>query len=78
MLRLIIMLCVFIAAGAPAPAANELVLYNGNIIDTDNGRILPNRTITVKDGIITSVKPARRKIRKGEEDISGKYVIPGL
>ena len=78
MLRLIIMLCVFIAAGAPAPAANELVLYNGNIIDTDNGRILPNRTITVKDGIITSIKPARRKIRKGEEDISGKYVIPGL
>lgn len=76
--KLIISLFLFIAASAHALAGNDLILYNGNIIDTDTGEIKYGRTVTIKDGMIVKIDPARKRIRKGETDASGKFLMPGL
>lgn len=77
-LKLIISLSLLIAAGASALAGNDIVLYNANIIDTDTGGILYGRTVTVEDGVIVKISPARKRIRKGETDASGRFLIPGM
>lgn len=76
--KVIILLLVVIAANIDVFAANDIVLYNGNIIDTDSGEIQFNKTIHIKDGRIVSILPSDRRIRKGEIDVSGKYLLPGL
>lgn len=76
--KLIISLFLFIAASAQALACNDITLYNGNIIDTDNGVIKYNQTIVVRDGKIHQISPAKKRIRKGETDVTGKFIIPGM
>ena len=58
---------------------NEIgTLYNCNIVDTDSGEILYGQTVEVKDGVIIKISPSRKKIKKGEIDLTGKYIMPGL
>lgn len=78
MYKSIISLFLFIAASASALADNDITLYNGNVIDTDTGVIRYNQTIEIRDGKIHKVYPAKKKIRKGETDASGRYLIPGM
>lgn len=59
-------------------AENGFVLYNCNIVDTNSGKILPGKTIHVKDGKIVKIENARKKIAKGQTDATGKFVMPGL
>ena len=78
MRKAIITIFILVAASAFALAGNDITLYNGNIINTDTGEIIYNQTIDIRDGKISRIYPAKRKIRKGETDISGKFVIPGM
>lgn len=78
MYKLIISLFLFIAASAEALAGNELILYNGNIVDPGTGEVRYNQTIEVRDGMIYRIRPAGRKIRKGETDATGRFLIPGM
>ena len=78
MRTIFILLFIFISAGLDMLAGNDMVLYNANVVDIENGRVLSNHTISVKNGKIISVRPARGSMRKGEYDMTGKYVMPGL
>lgn len=58
---------------------NEIgTLYNCNIVDTDSGEILYGQTVVVEDGVIIKISPSKKRIKKGEIDLSGKYIMPGL
>lgn len=61
-------------AGKPA----SMTLYNVNIVDTDKGRIRHGKTITIKDGIITDIRRAGRKMADDQTDMTGKYIMPGM
>lgn len=56
------------------------ILKNVNIVDVINGRIIPNSTLEVKDGII--LKIYNNSYAAGKEDtvidLTDKFVIPGL
>lgn len=62
-----------------AQTREAMAVSGVTVIDTINGRAIPNSTVTIRDGIITSVMPgvappdgARRV------DGRGKFLIPGL
>ena len=56
----------------------SVVLYNANIVDVENGKIIEGQTVTVKDGMIQKIKKARRHIAKGQMDLTGTFLMPGL
>ena len=58
--------------------AGDLVLYNGNIIDVRTGNIAYNQTIHIVDGRIKKISPSSGKLRQGQIDATGKYIVPGL
>ena len=76
--KFIISLFFIIAASVNALAGNDIVLYNGNIIDTDTGEIRYNSTVYIKDGVVVDIQPSAKCCRTGELDVSGKYIVPGL
>lgn len=76
--KLVISLFFIIAASVNALAGNDIVLYNGNIIDTDTGEIRYNSSVYIKDGVIVDIKPSAKRCGKGELDVTGKYILPGL
>ena len=41
----------------------SVTLYNTNIVDVENGKIIPGMTVSVKDGIITKIAKAKKKIK---------------
>ncbi len=53
-------------------------LFNTNWVDVEQGRIVKGITITFKEGVITEISKAGKKIRKGQKDCTGLYVMPGL
>ncbi len=53
-------------------------LYNANLVDVEQGQIVKGMTVTFKEGIITKISKAKKKIRKGQRDCTGLYVMPGL
>lgn len=56
------------------------VLKNVNIVDVINGRIIPNRTLELKDGIIYKIY-SNEYVPNQEDnviDLTNKFVIPGL
>ena len=59
-------------------AENKLVLYNCNIVDTENGKVIPGKTIHVENGKIVKIENAKKKLKKGQTDATGKFVMPGL
>ena len=56
----------------------SVVLYNANIVDVENGKIIEGQTVTVKDGVIQKIKKAKRHIAKGQMDLTGTFLMPGL
>ena len=49
------------------------------VIDTINGRAIPNSTVTIRDGFITSVMPGGASPNGARRvDGRGKFLIPGL
>jgi hypothetical protein len=59
------------------PASSQLTIAHVSVVDTRSGRILPNQTVAIKDGIIVRVSSARA--HGGTViDAKGKFLIPGL
>ena len=70
----------------PAPSITSrtpknLEIRDVTIVDVEQGKLLPHRTVLIKDGIITSVlrsKDAPAKPSADVLDAGGKFLIPGL
>ena len=56
----------------------SVTLYNTNIVDVENGKIIPGMTVSVKDGIITKIAKAKKKIKRNQTDYTGAYLMPGF
>jgi imidazolonepropionase-like amidohydrolase len=56
----------------------DIVFYNANVVDVEQGKIIPRMTVSVKDGKIVKIAKAAKKIKKNERDLTGKYLMPGL
>jgi len=60
------------------------VLKNANVVDPVTGTILPNRTVKISAGLITSVTPTEKdyiivpSTSETTMDLTGKYLCPGL
>lgn len=59
-------------------AQQRVVLYNANIVDVERGIIVPSMTIVMENGIVKTIEKAGKKIKKGEIDVTNKYVMPGM
>lgn len=78
MKRITLSLLLSVMAVAFLHAENKLVLYNCNIVDTENGKVIPGKTIHVENGKIVKIENAKKKLKKGQTDATGKFVMPGL
>lgn len=58
--------------------SQDVTLYNVNIVDVERGEVCPNRTVEVKNGVIVKIAPAKKRLKKGQTDGSGCYLMPGL
>src|SRR6201988_4356127 len=63
------------------PSSQTLVFTNVNIVNTRDGRILPDMTVVVKDGRIQGV--GRVGLIANDRNVrminaAGKYMMPGL
>ena len=76
--RLSTLMVMLLSASMSLLAGNDIVFYNANIVDTDKGEILYNQTVKVKDGLIVSSEPSGAKVRPGEMDMTGRFLMPGL
>ena len=76
--RLSTLMVMLLSASMSLLADNDIVFYNANVVDTDKGEILYNQTVKVKDGLIVSSEPSGAKVRPGEMDMTGKFLVPGL
>lgn len=58
---------------------NSYFLKNANLVDVDNGRILPNACLRIKDGTIVCFGQGLSQ-EKGEKaiDLKGGFLLPGL
>lgn len=58
----------------------EMILHCGKIIDTKNGSVLTEQTITVSGKLITSVDKGYASAKKGQKviDLKDKTVMPGF
>ena len=45
----------------------DVVFYNANIVDVEQGKISPGMTVSVKDGIILKIEKSGTRIRAGEK-----------
>jgi len=68
------------AAAIPdAQPSDVLTIAGVTVIDTINGRALPNRTVTIRNGTIVSVTEGDRPSQGARRiDGRGKFLIPGL
>ena len=67
------------AAVAIAQAPETMAIFGVTVIDTINGRAIPNSTVTIRGKTIASV--AQNSAPPGDAQIGdgqGKFVIPGL
>jgi imidazolonepropionase-like amidohydrolase len=65
-----------IVSSAQTPDA--IAIVGVSVIDTINGRVIPDRTITIRDGTIVSVTGAAPTNGARRVDGRGKFLIPGL
>lgn len=56
----------------------DVVFYNANVVDVEQGKVVPGMTVSVRDGIITKMAKSAAKIQEGEKDLTGLYLMPGL
>ena len=73
------LLIVSLAASLPAQTAT-LALTHATVIDGTGAAPLPDQTILIRNGIVASVGPSTAPVPAGAqvEDLTGKFVIPGL
>src|SRR5580658_9656911 len=74
-------LLIVLSAAAHSLSAQTLVIQGANVVDVISGSILPQQTIVIKNGTISSVGPASSARFPAEStviDAAGKFVIPGL
>ena len=64
--------------GAFFASGQSVELYNANIVDVESGKILEGQTVVVKDGVICKIRKAKRHIAKGQMDLTGMFLMPGL
>ena len=76
--RLGILMIMLLSASIRLFAGNDITFYNANIVDAAKGEILYNQTVKVKDGLIMSIETSAAKVRSGEMDMTGKFLVPGL
>src|ERR1044071_4164753 len=58
---------------------DPLVLVNVNVVMPHEGKVLRNRTVEIKNGIITTVAGSSREPQDGPViNAKGQYLIPGL
>jgi|GEM_PF-1109592 len=66
---------------AAAPAHKRLEILDVTIVDVEQGKLLPHRTVSIEDGVITSVVEAKSARTNASADVidgGGKFLIPGL
>lgn len=66
-----------IAQRAAVPPQDPTRLVNANVVNVRDGKIVPNATIVLRDGKITSVGTGAAAGTK-VIDVGGRYVVPGL
>jgi imidazolonepropionase-like amidohydrolase len=76
---LLVAAAMVVATVRVAPQTRPLVIANVNVVDVLDGRILPDRTVTISGGTITSVTqnaapPAGAQMVNGRD----QFLIPGL
>jgi imidazolonepropionase-like amidohydrolase len=67
-----------LATASCAGQAPELVITGVNVVDVVNGRIAPNRMVTIRGGTITSVAEQGAPRNGRVVDGRGRFLIPGL
>ena len=73
-----ILMVMLLSASIRLSAGNDIVFYNANIVDTDKGEVRYNQTVTVRNGLIVSSEPSAARVRPGEMNMTGKFLMPGL
>lgn len=76
-------LCVVIASfcSAQSPQPTAITIVNVTVIDTDGGRLLQHRNVSVRNGTIEDIRDSMLpKANKHSVEVNGtgKYLIPGL
>lgn len=69
-----------IAVAAPAHAA-DLLIRHATVVDVRTGKLVPGRTLLIRDGSIVSVSPDAKSARMSASlviDARGKFLMPGL
>ena len=77
MVKTIILVVLFLSL-IPGSYGQTTTLYNTKIVDVENGKIIPGMTVYVKDGMISKIAKAKKKIKKNQKDCTGTYLMPGL
>lgn len=58
--------------------AQRLAFYNVNIVDVEQGKIIPGMTVEVKNGMIVKISKAGKRAGKKQMDQTGTYLMPGM
>ncbi|MBL0356658.1 MAG: hypothetical protein IPP72_07050 [Chitinophagaceae bacterium] len=62
-------------------SAQTILIKKVNIVDVENGRIISNKQVIIKDGIISQVVDANTMLQTKADTVidgTGKYLMPGL
>ncbi|MDJ0643836.1 MAG: amidohydrolase family protein [Erythrobacter sp.] len=73
------MIAILASTGAKAQQP-DLVIANVNVVDVENGVLLPDRTVSISNGVIASIDGGEVANAASAEivDGTGRYLIPGL
>ena len=79
-MRLFLLILSLAASLSAQPTAAAIALTHATVIDGTGAAPLPDQTILIRNGIIASVGPSTAPVPAGAqvEDLTGKFVIPGL
>ena len=77
-MRRTVVLTILLAYGSVVWFGQNVTLYNTNIVDVEGGKVVPGMTVHVKNGMIARIVKAKKRIKKGQTDYTGTYLMPGL
>ncbi|MEP1151644.1 MAG: amidohydrolase family protein [Balneola sp.] len=79
---LLLFVAIFLFSSVSVSAQNNgtIVLTNANLIDGVSNNVRPNSTITIKNGVISSISTGTNNLDRSATviDLQGHYVLPGL
>ncbi|MFY0683414.1 MAG: amidohydrolase family protein [Balneola sp.] len=79
---LLLFVAIFLFSSVSVSAQNDgtIVLTNANLIDGVSNNVRPNSTITIKNGVISSISTGTNNLDRSATviDLQGHYVLPGL